>query len=313
MAEQPSAVATIEANAPALPGMEPGTTPGAKGGEEVSPSKTPEKKLILGKYENETEAAKGFQSMVDTNVDLKGQLEEIKDQMAVMLREREVRPDPQAVPETSPQDRGFSAEFRKKWEDKDYHLAMDERAEGVVNKRLEAAKAEFKKQTDKMEEQMAEAATNEILRRFETDTENHPGFAELKPAIFQRSREMKRENPNYGAGMPTEDLVHMLYLYVADKNPDVMNKARTSRAAAVTSPGGGSPGEIPSEGQAEIKLESRKLPRSAWKELGFEYNPDQYKLSREDKKNIRATIELMYMERAMAAERKKILAGANLQ
>lgn len=304
MAEEATAVA----ESPSLPGMEPGTTPESQAGAPGTPG-SEAKKLILGKYETDEAAAKGHQSLIDTNVDLKEQLEDLKDVVNDLQQARQVQPDPAApaAPEAPPLPAGS---FQENWNKGSYDDAIKGMIKGevggLVSGEVQKALKDVRDNQTSLQEKMVAEATNRTIAMFEADHENHPGFKELKPAIFQSVREKRRVNKNFGTGMETAELVHLLYLEEREKNPDAVDKAAKARAAAISGGGGASGTEEISSETQPIALGPRKLKPKAWRDLNMAWNPDQYKFSDEDKRNMRKTVELMEWERAIRQQRERI-------
>lgn len=288
-----------------LPGMEEGTTPKSRAGEEVTPGSEP-KKLILGKYKTDEEAAAGHQSLISTNVDLKNQLEDLQDVVTELQNARPVTPEP-ATPEPSPLPTG---DFQKQWNAGDYDKAIGgmikDGLSGQVSEQVQKALKDVTANQKTMNEKMIAEATNRVVSMFEGDHENHPGFKELKPAIFATVREKQRINKNFGAGMETAELLHLLYLEEVNKNPDAVDKAAKARAAAISGGGGASGIDDPAPEGEPVTLGPRKLKPKAWRDLGLEWNPDQYRFSDEDKKHMRQTVELMEWERAIRQQRERL-------
>lgn len=298
----------------ALPGMEPGTTPDAAG-DEASPG-SGSQETYFGKYKTKEEAAKGFDNLAASNMDLKEQLEDMKDQMAEMLAKQAPAPGsppPQEAPQVPA---ALSSTFKERWNTGDYPGAisdlMKNEVGGMIKGEIQNALTHVSKRQDDMDEAAGKRATDAIIARFAADEKGHPGFEKLKPIIFQTVREQQRANKDWGKGMDTEKLVHMLYLDAREQNPDLVNQGAGARAAAVSAGGAGAGLPGGQEGVASgatWKYEPKKLPRKAWSELGLEWHPHQYKLSNEDMKNIRKTEQLARLEQALANERKRLMSG----
>lgn len=297
-----------------LPGMDPGTTPGAAGDESSPGSGSQEP--YFGKYKTKEEAARGFDNLAASNMDLKEQLEDMKDQMQGLLNQQAPAPGsppPQEAPQVPV---ALSASFKDRWNAGDYPGAigdmMKNEVGGLIKTEITNALNSVSKRQDDMDEASGRRATDAIIARYEADEKGHPGFAKLKPIIFQTVREEQRANKEWGKGMDTEKLIHMLYLNAREQNPDLVNQGAGARAASVTAGGAGAGVSGGAEGGApgaSFKYEPRKLPRKAWSDLGLEWHPHQYKLSHEDMKNIRKTEELVRLEQALAVERKRLMSG----
>lgn len=247
--------------------------------------------LYLGKYKTHAEAVEGMKNLIETNEELKTELDEERTLREKLARKLQGEEEEEAAPETTSEGVGSVprvedvlnpaelAEYKRFWNAKQYDQANVLLTDRMYKKNSRPITAQLADLDQTTREQLAASAVDKL----KAQAEKFPHFEALMPKMQEIIDARKKRDPEYGRAFSNfEEMLEAVYAEAERKSPDLKQPGK--RASAAATAGGASPGSRTDMGTTKPNPNPKAVDPKKFRRLGLEVNPDQNRLSPWDQK-----------------------------